>query len=66
MQITIEKNLKTVVCGKIREETDKHGNPRFLAINTVDEITFPFYTFKGAKLWLELCGYNRALVGEIK
>lgn len=58
-EIFITKNLKTFSCGKIIPVKDKFGNDRFIADNTTDELTFPFYTFNAAKFWLEICAMVR-------
>lgn len=55
--ITIQKNLKTVVCGTITPTKDQHGNKQFFADRVVDGDQFTFWTAGAAKLWLKLGGF---------
>lgn len=57
--VDITKNLKSLRCGSIEEVKDTAGNSKYKASNIIDSCVETFYTQGGAKLWLELCGYNR-------
>ena len=55
MRITVNRNRRTILAGKVTETRDQHGNARFDAVR-VDGARHLFWAKSAAVYWVELGG----------